>query len=175
MTDRYTFLTERLAARDWHEAERAGTVDDLPAAIAAMLTEPVTRWLPPAWSGPYTRARAEEWVAQRDAEGTVLLVEGREDGQPLGLVLLFEEAIDDSTDVRLGYLLGEGAWGHGLGGELLGGIVTWCRDRGDVGSIIGGVAPENTASIRLLARHGFVGEPSASHGGDLTYRLDLRA
>ena len=175
MKDSYTFLTERLAARDWHEAERAGTVDDLPAAIAAMLTEPVTRWLPPDWQGPYAPERAAAWIADRDREGPVLLVEAREDGRVLGLVLLFEEARreGDGVDLRLGYLLAEDAWGRGLGSELLGGLVERCRARADVRSIIGGVAPDNVASIRLLKRHGFVRERGAE-GGDRMYRLDLR-
>lgn len=172
-SDDSVFLTERLRVRGWHASERAGCVDDLPAVVAAMLTEPVTRWLPPDWSGSYTRERARSWIAERDAEGPVLMVEDREDGEPLGLILLFEEAVDDGIDMRLGYLLAEGAWGRGLGGELLGGVVSWCRSRPEARSIIGGVAPENTASIRLLERHGFVRERGAVDAGDITYRLDI--
>lgn len=169
-----TFTTERLRAAEWHGAGRAHAALDLPAIVATMLTEPVTRWLPPHWQGPYTRARAEAWIAEQDAEGTILLVENRETGEPLGLVLLFEEPADGGIDVRLGYLLAESAWGQGYGGELLGGVVAWCRGRGDVRSLIGGVAPENAASIRLLERHGFVGETEPAPGEDLTYRLVIR-
>ena len=171
--DEVGFRTQRLRAREWHAAERAGSVVDLPTVVAEMLTEPVTRWLPPDWHGAYTRARAREWIAERDAEGPVLLVEDRESGAPVGLVLLFEEARADGggVDVRLGYLLGESAWGRGLGGELLGGFVEWCRTRPEASSIIGGVAPENSASIRLLERHGFVRDPEPGTGGDLIYRL----
>lgn len=174
MIDRHTFTTERLLARSWHAAEERGTGDDLAVAVAGMLTEPVTRWLPPQWGGPYSRARAREWIAQRDAEGPVLLVEDRESGQPLGLVLLFEEAGAEGIELRLGYLLAEDAWGRGLGHELLGGVVAWCRARGDVRSIVGGVAAENTPSIRLLERHEFVREPDATPDRELSYRLDLR-
>jgi len=35
------------------------------------------------------------------------------------------------------------------------------------------VAPENTASIRLLERHGFVLDSEAAPDGDLTYRLAI--
>ncbi len=154
MTSNTAFLTERLRVRDWHEAEQAGVIDDLPAVVASMLTEPVTRWLPPDWQGPYSPERAASWIADRDREGPVLLVEDREHGQALGLVLLFEEATgeEDGVDVRLGYLLAEGAWGRGLGSELLHGFVAWCRARGNIRSVIGGVALENGASIRLLER-----------------------
>lgn len=168
------FWTKRLRAAEWHRAERTGASLDLSAVVAAMLTEPVTRWLPPHWQGPYTRARAEAWIAEQDAEGTVLLVVHRETDEPLGLVLLFEEPVDDGIDVRLGYLLAESAWGKGYGGELLGGIVAWCHERGDVRTIIGGVAPENVASIRLLERHGFVADVTAP-SDDITYRLAIRA
>lgn len=141
--------------------------------VAGMLTEPVTRWLTPSWHGPYAQQRAAEWIEARDAEGPVLLVQDRSTGDPLGLVLLYEEPTDEGVEVRLGYLLAEHAWGRGLGGELLKGFVAWCRARGDVRTIIGGVAPENAASIRLLARLGFRPEAAAA-GEDLSYRLSLR-
>jgi len=174
-TDRAAFLTERLCVRTSQASECATVADDLPAAVAAMLTEPVTRWLPPDWQGPYTPERAAAWISDRHAEGPVLLVEDRGDGQLLGLVLLFEEARagGDGLDVRLGYLLAEHAWGRGLGSELLEGFLGWCRARPKVRSVIGGVAPENAASIRLLERHGFAREPSSAADGDVYYRLDL--
>ena len=167
-----TFQTKRLSAGEWHEVDPKGRLD-LPTVVAEMLTEPVTRWLPPDWQGTYTRARAEAWIAERDAEGPVLLVVHRETTQPLGLILLFEEAVGDGVEVRVGYLLAELAWGQGYGGELLDGLVTWCRERGVVRSIIGGVAPENAASIRLLERHGFVLDGEAAPAGDLTFRLAI--
>jgi len=175
MVDGYEFRTARLRVRDWHAAERAGGGVDLPDVVASMLTEPVTRWLPPAWQGPYSRTRAAAWIADRDSEGPVLLVESHEEGDAVGLVLLFEEAraAGDGVDVRLGYLLAESAWGRGLGGELLGGFVAWCRRRGDIRAVIGGVAPENLASIRLLERHGFARGPEPGPGDDLEYRLVL--
>jgi RimJ/RimL family protein N-acetyltransferase len=171
MIVRYSFTTERLGAIEWHAAEQAGLVDDLPGVVAGMLTEPVTRWLPPSWQGPYTHARAAEWIADRDAEGPVLLVVSQKSGRPVGLVLLFEEPTDGGVDVRLGHLLAEAAWGQGFGGELLGGFVAWCRSRPEVQSIIGGVARENTASIRLLERHGFVADDRS--GAELMYRLSI--
>lgn len=169
----YSFVTERLAACEWHVAEHRGEVADLPAVVAAMMTEPVTRWLPPSWQGPYTRARAAAWIAERDAEGSVLLVLERETRSPIGLVLLFEELVDDGIEARLGYLLAEEAWGQGFGSELLRGVVAWCRGRPEVRSVVGGVARDNVASIRLLERHGFVREAATEAEAQLSYRLRL--
>lgn len=173
MTDDYRFSTARLDAREWHDAERDGSVHDLPAIVGAMLTEPVTRWLPTAWHGPYTRARAEGWIADRDAEGPVLVVTSRETRVPLGLVLLFEERTADGIEVRVGYLLAEHAWGSGYGSELVAGLVAWCRERRDVRAIVGGVAPENAASIRVLERHGFVRSTGDEPTDELIYRLRI--
>jgi RimJ/RimL family protein N-acetyltransferase len=172
MPEYYAFDTERLRACEWHVAESRGTVADLPAVIAKMMTEPVTRWLPPSWQGPYTRARAADWIAKRDTDGPVLLVVERETRKSSGLVLLYEEPVVGGIEVRLGYLLAEEAWGRGLGSELLAGIVAWCERRPDVRSLVGGVARENVASIRLLERHGFVADDDP--GDELTYRLRVR-
>ena len=163
-----SFETERLVVEGWHLA----VVESLPAVVAGMLTPAVTRSLPPGWGGPYDEARAHRWIADRDAEGSTLLVsEGR---GPVGLVLLHEASVPAGVVVRVGYLLAEHAWGRGLGGELVEGLVRWCREQASVRSIIGGVAPDNTASIRVLERNGFTATTAdhASHG-EREYRLDL--
>jgi RimJ/RimL family protein N-acetyltransferase len=74
--------------------------------------------------------------------------------------------------VRLGYLIAEGEWGRGLGGELVAGLVVWCRTEPAIRALIGGVAADNTASIRILERSGFKPEKAAPEG-DLEYRLNL--
>ena len=163
------FDTERLGVAGWHEAGRSPVA--LAETVAAMLSEPVTRWLPPDWQGPYSVERAARWIEDQDREGAVSLIERRETGRPLGLVLLFEEPVEGGVDLRLGYLLAESAWGHGYGGELLVGLVAWCAEQAEVRSVTGGVAPQNVASIRLLERAGFTRVDDA--GGEWMYRLDF--
>lgn len=169
------FNTERLAADEWHRTLGRAALAE---TVLAMLTSPVTDPLPREWQGSYGPGRAARWIAQRDAEATTLLVSERRSGTALGLMLLHAEVRPqaDSVDVRLGYLLAEHAWGQGFGSELVGGFVAWARARPSIGTLIGGVAPTNAASIRILQRHGF---SQAAGGGaadaELEYRLDLRA
>ncbi len=200
VVDQCTFETDRLRVEPWH---RAATPDgrpvDLAAAVADLLTEAVTRDLPPEWRGPYTRARAEAWIAERDAESPTLLVTEQSTGAPAGLVILFPTPLADRADgsdpdrapagptaeVRLGYLLAESGWGRGLATELVGGLIRWCRDRPHIGALVGGVAPTNTASRRVLERAGFTADQRPRHPQaeqqigsvdaepELTYRLVL--
>ncbi len=88
-----------------------------------MLTEPVTRTLPSAWHGDYKASRSREWIAERDKEGTTLLVIEKSTNEAVGLVILIEvdsENAGEGIEVRLGYLLAESAWGKGLATDLLG-------------------------------------------------------
>jgi ribosomal-protein-alanine N-acetyltransferase len=157
---------ERLVVEYWHLAD----VRRVSAVVAELLTPAVTRSLPPEWQGDYDEARAERWISDRDAEGTTLMAS--EDGQPVGLVLLYKESGPGGVTVRLGYLIAEGEWGRGLGGELVAGLVVWCRTEPAIRALIGGVAADNTASIRILERSGFKPEKAAPEG-DLEYRLNL--
>ncbi|MDH3682140.1 MAG: GNAT family N-acetyltransferase [Acidimicrobiia bacterium] len=174
--DSCSFTTARLAVRDWQAAPISGRDEPrLADIVAGLLTDAVTRHLPADWQGPYTPPRASRWIAERDAEGPVLLVADRETGEPLGLLLLFEyEHGEDGVEVRLGYLLAERAWGRGLATELITGFVAWCRTRPTVRSVVGGVEPGNEASIRVLERCGFerlACDPG--EGGELFYALRL--
>jgi RimJ/RimL family protein N-acetyltransferase len=168
------FETDRLSLREWHSVSPNDWPEqDLTALVVGVMTEPVTRSLPSPWQGQYTVERAVGWIAERDGEGTTLLVLERATRQAVGLVMLFESAADDGrggVDVRLGYLLAESAWGKGLASELLGGLVTWCRAQDPIRSLAGGVARENVASARVLEKNGF--RPvEAEHGDPRSERL----
>ncbi len=142
-----------------------------------MLTEPVTRSLPPSWQGHYTVERAREWVKERDEEGATLLIIEKATKQAIGLMILFETAAEDGsgTEVRLGYLLSESAWGKGLASELVRGFVGWCRDQASISSIAGGVAQDHPASRRVLEKNGFrfVQRDSEIAEGEDVFRLQL--
>ena len=168
------FQTARLTVEEWHRnAERSAT---LPQAVAAIMTERVTSALPDAWQVPggYTRENARQWIAARDAEVPTLLVRDREAGTVLGFLILFAVRGDGGTDVRIGYVLAEHAWGRGLGSELIEGFVRSCRSRPAITSLSGGVERSNPASALILQKSGFVAGDEGESGEDsLLYRLQL--
>ena len=115
-----------------------------------MLTENVTRSLPPAWQGKYTIERGRKWIKERDEEGTTLLVVDRSTLRVIGLMILFvieAEGGNGETELRLAYLLSADTLKQGIASELLTGFVAWCREESPISSIAGGVAPDNLASI----------------------------
>jgi len=139
--------------------------------VAGMLTEPVTRALPPQWQGEFSRERASRWIQERDAESTVLLATGKSTQQPVGLVILSEEP----DAIRIGYVLSESAWGQGLATELVTGFVDWCRSRPGVSKIFAGVEASNPASVRVLEKSGFhlVTDEGSSRTSSHTYEIIL--
>lgn len=174
------FGTDRLLVKEWHSAPGdAWPTFDLGRVVSELMTEPVTRHLPVSWRGQFSVSRARAWVAERDDESPTLLVVDRTSAQPVGLVIVFESAIEPggAADVRLGYLLAEVAWGQGLATELLAGFVDWCRARPTIHTITAGVAPTNRASRRVLERLGFVlvTNPTAEPDDELLYRLTVAA
>jgi len=152
------FETERLVVGDWSRL-LIGDAAEVPRDIfvASLLTEAVTRDLPPGWQGPYDTDRAASWFAERQGESTVLVIADRTGGQPLGLLILSESRSGDgSTDIRLGYVIAENSWGRGVATEVVAGIADWCRANGTLRSIIGGIADGNSGSARVLQKNGFV-------------------
>jgi len=140
----------------WHARSACpGRGADLAEIVTRILTESVTRTLPPSWAGPYSVERARQWIARRDAEGPVLLAVDRGTGEPAGLVILFEIESDAGIEVRIGYLLTESFWGLGLATELVEGFVQWCRGRSRIHSLAAGVARDHPASRRVLEKAGF--------------------
>ncbi|MES9926211.1 MAG: GNAT family N-acetyltransferase [Candidatus Thiodiazotropha endolucinida] len=179
MSPTCTFETSRLLIKEWHSlTSEEWPEQDLAAAVACMLTEPVTKSLPPGWQRSYTTERAKLWIEERDQEGTTLLVVERSERMAVGLVILFESSEEGSggDELRLGYLLAEVAWGKGLATELLLGFVEWCKQN-KVASVVGGVERENVASQRVLEKAGFVCSQGEGEVGseELIYRLNLRS
>jgi len=174
------FETERLLVKEWHSLLSSDWQEqELASVIVTILTEPVTRSLPTSWQGSYTEKRANEWIKERDSEGTTLFVIEKLSGQAIGLMILFEmqaESGSDMTDVRLGYLLSEDAWGKGFATELVSGFVSWCQGQSSITSIAGGVERDNHASIRVLEKNGFQPAPNSVEmdQDELFYQLSLR-
>ena len=152
------FQTDRLEVGDSSRLLIGDGAEELRNAfLVSLLSEVVTRDLPPGWQGPYDTDRVSLWFVERRNEGTVLLVVNRSDRRPIGLLILSEvENTDGRLDIRLGYLIAESAWGRGLATEIVAGFADWCRANGTIRSIIGGVADGNNASARVLQKNGFV-------------------
>ncbi len=171
-----TFETERLLVADWRNRPVAGwPSSDLIDAVVLMLTPAVTSTLPGGWQGDYSEDRAKRWIEERDDESTVLEVVEKASGQTVGLMLIGDGGSENGgTDIRLGYMLCESAWGRGLASEMVSGFVEWARQRSEIASITGGVEPDNIASARVLEKCGFrtVGLPEPE--GEQLYRLELR-
>lgn len=157
MTATYDFTTERLDVMGWHRAEISGGAS-LPGIIAGLLTPATTRELPPSWQGDYDESRAAGWIRERDAESTTLLVKHREAAMIVGLLIVSETPANgesERSDIRLGYLLADSAWGAGFGTELVSGFIARCRREPRVRSIAAGTSADNAASLRVLTRNGF--------------------
>jgi len=153
-----SFVTDRLVVDDWSHllaGDSAETTRD--SFVMSLLSDAVTRDLPPGWQGRYDMDRAASWFAERQREGTVLLIAGRSESNPVGLLILSEsEHSDGASDVRLGYVIIESAWGQGFATEVVAGLADWCRDSGTIRSMIGGVADCSGASARVLHKNGFI-------------------
>jgi RimJ/RimL family protein N-acetyltransferase len=163
------FKTDRLVVDDWSRLLSGDTAEELRNTfVVSLLTEAVTRDLPPGWQGSYDTDRAASWFVEHQRESTVLLVVDRSDGIPVGLLILSEsESSDGPPDVLLGYMIDESAWGRGLATEVVAGFAGWCRANGTMRSVRGGVSDGNGASARVLQKNGFVPHiKSADHPAD---------
>lgn len=168
------FFTQRLSAGPWHSAAGEYGID-LNEAVAAILTPNTTGALPTAWRGDYSLDRARRWVVERDGESPTLLIVLRSSVEPVGLLILHEEAdgVGGLRHLRIGYVIRDSHWGEGIASELLSGLVDWARSQPDVGSIRAGVEPQNAASVRVLIRNGFRLSGRDPAGETDTYQLEL--
>ena len=55
--------------------------------VSDMLTENVTRSLPPAWQSEYIIERGRKWIKEPDEEGTTLVVVDRSTLRVIGLMI----------------------------------------------------------------------------------------
>ncbi len=166
---KWGFTTRRLRAEPWHS--HAGDNPGLTATVKRLLTPEVTASLPGSWQGAYDENRVKQWIADRDDEGTTLLICENGTFEPVGLLLVHASRSGGDSDIelRVGYLLGKEFWGMGYGTELLVGLVGWARAIG-VGSIVAGVSGDNIASRKVLEKSDFVRCDSTS-GTELFYQI----
>lgn len=160
----------------WHRAVGEHGID-LTEVVAAILTPKSTGALPPAWRGEYTLERARRWVIERDGDSPTLLVVVRSSDEPVGLMILHEEANEHDVlrHLRIGYVIKESSWGEGIASELVSGLVDWARSQPRVGSMSGGVELQNPASARVLIKNGFGLERRDPTEETDRYTLELRS
>ena len=169
------FVTSRLVVREGDSLPaHQWTPQELPDVVKAFLTSRVTRSLPEAWQGTYTVERARNWITERDREGATLLAVEQSSRMAVGLIILLEmdHEKEAGTEVRLGYVLAESAWGKGFASEMVQGFVEWCR-KTDVALIVGGVDRDNVPSRRVLEKNGFVRVPGTEGGTEQLFQLRL--
>lgn len=159
LAERCRFVTSRLLVAGCGSLVASAAGARLFAAqLVEILTPDVTVALPSGYQDIGSVDRALDWLEARSAESDVLAMTVAATGNVAGLLLLHASKANlgrDGLDVRIGYLLNRDHWGGGLGSELIGGLVDWCREAGDIAALIGIVAESNPASGRVLLKNGF--------------------
>jgi RimJ/RimL family protein N-acetyltransferase len=147
-----SLLTARLVLRPSAPGDEA-------ALVAGLGDIEVQRWLETV-PHPYTLAHASDWIArsqrERDAgfmqDFAITLADG---GALVGGIAFTPSRVDPAAE--LGYWMARAHWGKGYGGEALARVVRYateeCAPR--FTRLSARVAPDNTASRRMLARLGF--------------------
>lgn len=146
-----TFSTEHLTISKWDESlfTTLGF-----AQVSHTLSPEVTRSLPPGWQNLSGEKEIAKWLHERIHESALFTIATKQHSL-IGFLLLFPDSTRTGTSLRLGYILGKEFWGHGYATELIAGLVNWCTLHGSIGSIVGGVEPDNPASARVLEKNGF--------------------
>ena len=146
-----TLRTERLVLRPFADAD----ADDLWALHSDARV--LRYWDSPPWTD---RARTERFLATcarmaEEGSGARLVIE--RDGSFLGWIGL-HECNADHRSAKLGYVLGEVAWGHGYATESARAVLGWAFDALPLNRVQAEVDTRNPASARVLEKLGFVHE-----------------
>jgi ribosomal-protein-alanine N-acetyltransferase len=127
------------------------------AAVSALLTPEVTRWLA-SWPSPFTRTMAEERIArarEAAAEGHALplAIERRTDAAFLGWITIGRHKAEAARGI-LGYWLGEAHQREGYGLEAACAAVRTAFRLLDLDVIEAGARPDNVGSFAIMRRLG---------------------
>ncbi len=147
----WEFETDRLQVVGWRSRGDAA----LTAFLTSALTHNVTRELPPSWQTGLTLSGAKAWIAKRDGEGKMFLIEAKYSA-PIGVFMFFPDMPTPTQgQVRVGYVFAEQAWGQGYATELLVGFLKLWDQSGTTATLLAGVTASNLASRRVLEKAGF--------------------
>jgi len=127
--------------------------------IVDILTDKATEYLPSGWQGLTTASQAKQWMVERLDEGGIysLSFKGKESDACIGFLFIYGlNESSSSSEVRIGYIISEKYWGQGLASELIALVIKTLKSDITVSVLLGGVASENIASIKVLTKNGFV-------------------
>lgn len=164
------FTTPRLTVTPWEQAlYDPATRPALETRLARMLTPPVVEHLPPDFPPGDGPTAMSDWIAARRARAQISLVERGSD--LVGLLFLFRPD-PASTDLHLGCLFAEEAWGQGLATELLSGLLPSLRSQAPL-TLRASVTTENPASALVLRKSGFTADDTQPDTDLLRVHLSL--
>lgn len=169
------FISERLIVRNWIHLEKSfANKDRLLESVLKIMTPNVTKDLPNGWQNLTTIEKVEKWVNDRKKDGYFYAIQLLDSNEIIGFLFLYtENETTESYDLRLGYLISESSWKRGYGSELIKGLVVWCKKENNIGSVSGGVELNNTGSIRVLEKNGFIKTEDKLPGNMLLYKLEF--
>jgi len=102
------------------------------------------------------------WIQNHYAtkKGTgLLLIVGKEDGQPLGHAGLVPQQIEGIDEIEVGYWISRPYWGNGLASEAVNALLQYGKSL-DIQRIVALIQPENRASVNVATKCGLDFEKS---------------
>ncbi|WP_028865632.1 GNAT family N-acetyltransferase [Psychromonas aquimarina] len=134
---------------------------ELLSSIVDLFSPSVVESLPPYFHGINTESKADIWLTKMLCESHLYVVNLKDSSTVIGFVFLYES---DNSTAHLGYLLGENFWHRGYASELLLGLIECCHAEQLIKKLVGGVDSENTASVKLLEKVGFISNEEGGNG-----------
>ena len=144
------FESERLICRRW-------LASDVPMIFKVYSDPEVARWIDDG--SPITEKETRAWL---DVTGRNYLNRGygmfalrdKGSGETAGFLGLVHPG--DQIDPEIKYAFHRALWGRGLASEIVEATVSYCATTLGLTKIVATVAPENTASQKVLGKAGFV-------------------
>lgn len=136
--------------------------------------------LPLSWQQVEDEIKGRQWLNDRLSEGTVCSITNLSNERLIGFLFLYEQELNSAQltqasesflEVRIGYLLAKQYWGKGLASELIAGLISYYKERGNVSRLVGGVELSNIGSIKVLTKNDF--ELKETNGETAFYQMDF--
>lgn len=144
----YLFDSERLRCRRWREA-------DLPALLAVYGDPEAMRWVGDGET--LTTDDGLNWMRVTQENYRLrgygmFALETRDSAEVIGFCGLIHPGGQTEAEVKYAFLRSQ--WGKGLASEMLAPLLVWGQTQHGLKRIIATIAPENSASRRVLIKAG---------------------